>query len=160
MKNRKSQHLSQIIGLAAVAGIRTMTAPALLSHYLKSQPSKKLQRTNLRFMQTRQTATIFKLLAVGELIGDKLPMTPNRTEPGGLVGRGMSGALVGATLARKHRGNYLAGAGIGLISALASTYISFHLRKKLTEETPVPGLLWGGLEDVLAVQGGQKLLGK
>ena len=158
MKNRKSESFVKIIGISAIAGMRAMTAPALVSHYLQSHPSRKLQRTKLGFMQTRQAAAICKVLAVGEIIGDKLPMTPNRTEAGGLVGRGVSGALVGATLALAQRKNHLVGASIGMVSALGATYISFLLRKKLTEETPISGLVWGALEDLLAVKSGQKLL--
>lgn len=39
------------------------------------------------------------LLALGELVGDKLPATPSRTEPAGLVGRAAAAALCGWTTA-------------------------------------------------------------
>ncbi len=147
---------NQIIGLAAVAGMRTMMPPALLSSGLRNRSSKRLRRSKLQFMQSGSTATIFKLLAAGELIGDKLPMTPSRTEPAGLVGRGLSGALVGATLAIAQRENYVLGASIGLLSALTSTYTCYYARKKLTEETQLPDIVWAGLEDMLAIRMGRK----
>ena len=159
MKYKIPKKINQIIGLGAVAGMRTMAAPALLSHYLHHHPSKRIRGTNLHFIQTGKAATIFKILAAGELIGDKLPFTPNRTEPGGLIGRGVAGALVGAALASTQgKKYYAAGAGIGMLSALVSTYVFYLLRKKLTDNTLLPGAYWGVMEDVLAVKGGQKVL--
>ncbi len=152
--------LNKIMILGAVAGMRTMMAPALLSSALKKRPSKRLRRSNLRFMQSGSTATVFKLLAAGELIGDKLPMTPKRTEVGGLIGRGLSGALVGATLAKTQKQSPLAGASAGLSSALVSAYTFYLLRKKLSEETKLPDILWAGSEDVLALKIGKSALQK
>ncbi len=152
----RTRVLGQIIGLGAVAGMRTMLAPALLSGTLKKRSSRRLRRTNLRFMQSKSTAATFKVLAAGELIGDKLPMTPNRTEPAGLVGRGMSGALVGVTLAIVSRENRWLGGGLGASSALASAYTFYYLRSKLSQETKLPDILWAGLEDTLAIKVGKK----
>ena len=153
----RTRVLGQIIGLGAVAGMRTMMAPALLSSALKKRSSKRLRRSRLRFMQSNSTATTLKVLAAGELIGDKLPMTPSRTEPAGLLGRSLSGALVGATVARTQRENYVLGASIGLLSAVASTYTFYYARKKLGEETPLPDILLAGLEDTLAIKVGKEL---
>ena len=148
--------LNKIITLGAVAGMRSMFAPALLSGALKNRPSKRIRRSRLHFMQSPSTATIFKVLAAGELIGDKLPMTPNRTEAAGLMGRGLSGALVGATLAISQRESYLVGGGVGALSAVASTYAFFFLRKKLSQETELPDVLWASLEDMLALKIGKQ----
>jgi len=152
--------LNKIVILGAVAGMRTMLAPALLSSALKKRSSKRLRRSNLRFMQSGSTATVFKLLAAGELVGDKLPMTPNRTELAGLIGRGVSGALVGATLAKTQRVSPLAGAGVGLSSALVSTHAFYLLRKKLSEDTKLPDILWASSEDILAIKMGKSSLQK
>lgn len=160
MKNRTPDYLTQIIGLAAIAGMRSMAAPALATHYLYNNPSKKLGQTRLAFMQSGKTATIFSLLAAGEIMGDKLPNVPDRTETGSLIGRGLSGALVGASLSYAQRKSGLIGAGIGLVSALTATYLSYFLRKKLTEKTAVPGILWGLAEDVVVFRSGQQLLQK
>ncbi|WKN46083.1 DUF4126 family protein [Tunicatimonas pelagia] len=148
--------LNQIVALGIVAGMRTMLAPALLSGSLKNRRPKRLRRTNLRFMQSGSTANILKVLAAGELIGDKLPMTPSRTDPTGLIGRGLSGALVGTTLAVLSRENRWLGGSVGASSALASAYTFHYLRKKLSQETKLPDMLWAGLEDVAAIKLGKR----
>ncbi len=158
MRNKKITKREQAAGLAALAGMRTLSAPALLSAYLQKHPSRRLRHTNFNFMQSGKTAGILKLLAAAEMVGDKLPATPNRTKPFAVLGRGLSGALVGATLSRSQRKRRFGGAGIGLLSALAATYGSFYLRKKLTKSTPVPGPVWGVLEDALVWQAGKRLL--
>lgn len=73
-------------------------------------------------MQSSKTSTIFKVLAASEMLGDKFPNVPDRIEPGGLLSRSLSGALVGATLSCAQRKEDLIGAGTGFISALVSTY--------------------------------------
>ena len=84
------------IGFAAIAGMRSMSAPALLSHYLTRNPSWLLLSSPLRVLQKPLVARGFKLAAAGEMVMDKLPGTPDRIAPPVLLGRLLSGALVGA----------------------------------------------------------------
>jgi hypothetical protein len=67
---------------------------------------------------------------------------------------------VGATLAKTQRASLLAGAGVGLSSALVSAYTFYLLRKKLSEETQLPDILWASLEDMLALKMGKSSLQK
>lgn len=158
----KSSAISSLLwptlGLAALAGARTIAAPALLSHHLKRRPSRRLGRTRFATLQSPRTANILTILASGEMIGDKLPSTPARISPLALVGRGLSGALVGATLFARHRDNPWRGATVGALSALVGAYATYHLRKQLVENTHTPDPIWGGLEDILVVKAGQRLL--
>ena len=146
------------LGLTALTGARAMAAPALVSHYLKRRPSRRLGRTRLATLQSPRTANILTVLAAGEMIGDKLPGTPARISPLALVGRGISGALVGATLFARKRDNPWRGATVGALSALVGAYATYHLRKRLAENTHMPDPIWGGLEDMLVVKAGQRLL--
>ena len=158
MKRTNSSPLSTVIGLAAVAGSRSMMAPALLSHALKDTRSRRLKRSWLGWMQSPQTATVFKVLTVGELIGDKLPGAPDRIDTPGLLGRGLSGALIGTTLYVHQGRNVWVGATWGVLSAVASSYACFYLRQQLDESTPVPDPVWGAAEDLAAFMGGRSLL--
>jgi uncharacterized membrane protein len=54
---------------------------------------------------------------LGELVGDKLPSTPSRLQPGPLGGRWAAGALAGYSLARRDRANVLVPAAVGLVGA-------------------------------------------
>ena len=150
--------LWRTLGLAALAGARTLAAPALLSRQLQQHPSRRLSRTRLATLQSPRTAKVLTLLAAGEMIGDKLPGVPARISPIALAGRGLSGALVGATLFASQRDNPWRGAAVGSLSALAGAYATYHLRKQLTESTLVPDPIWGGIEDICVVKAGHRLL--
>ncbi|QNH63392.1 DUF4126 family protein [Hymenobacter sediminicola] len=152
-----SKHFWQTVGLGTIAGFRSMTAPALLTGNLAKFHPQALAGSPLRYLQKPLVATGFKLLAGGELVGDKLPQTPNRIAPPVLLGRLLSGALVGATLYKINHGKTLNGALLGSAVAGLATFGSFWLRKKTTDESGLPSALVGGLEDILVLSSGLAL---
>jgi uncharacterized membrane protein len=83
------------------------------------------------------------VLAAGELVGDKLPMAPPRSEGPGLVGRVVSGAVSG----RVSGGGR--GARVGAAFALAATYPSQALRAQIVKRTPVPDIACAVPEDLI-----------
>src|SRR5262245_25053770 len=83
--------------LGLVAGLRSVTAPAAVSwrallHWLD------LQHSSLSFLGSSVAAYALAVFAIGELIVDKLPMTPSRTKPPSLIFRLLTGGLSGAAL--------------------------------------------------------------
>jgi uncharacterized membrane protein len=76
-------------------------------------------------------AILVTLVAFGELIGDKLPQTPNRTSPGPLVARVVMGGLGGAICATGRAGPGLEGVVLGVFGALAGTFAGFMIRRDL-----------------------------
>ncbi|RFP63623.1 DUF4126 family protein [Hymenobacter lapidiphilus] len=147
----------QTVGLGALAGFRSMTAPALLSSNLLTYHPKALAGSPLRYLQKPWVAQGLKLLAAGEMVGDKLPQTPNRIAPVALLGRAASGALVGATIFRINHDKALNGAVLGVLAAVAGSYLSFFMRKQATIESGLPGGLVGGFEDLLTLGSGLAL---
>src|SRR6187431_778236 len=129
-KAKKQNSTLQAIGLGAIAGMRSMAAPALLSHFLTHHPAGALYNTRLRYLQRPLVATGLKFLAGAELIGDKLPQTTNRISPPQLAMRVLSGAVVGATVAGAHKKSKITGGMLGMVGALAASYGFFFLRKK------------------------------
>ena len=99
-----------LVGFATLAGMRSMSAPALLSHYLTRNPSWLLLSSPLRALQKPLVARGLKLAAAGEMMMDKLPGTPNRIAPPVLLGRLLAGALVGAAVYKSREGSSAAGA--------------------------------------------------
>ena len=99
MKNSKKKirpaKFWPVMGFATLAGMRSMSAPAFLSHYFSRQPHAGLDGSMLQFMQKPLTAKALKVMAAGEMVADKLPTTPDRIAPPVLLGRLLSGALVG-----------------------------------------------------------------
>ena len=144
--------------LGVIAGMRSMAAPALVSGHLARNQSPGLGPSPLRWLGTAKAAKVTKFLAVGEIIGDKLPFTPSRIAPGPLFGRILSGGLSGATLcsARGKRADW--GAVIGAAGAVAGAYGFYHLRQALARNLPIPDPVLGAAEDVLAYGSGWLVL--
>ncbi|MCC3154914.1 DUF4126 family protein [Hymenobacter sp. BT770] len=147
-----------VMGFATLAGMRSMSAPAFLSHYLSRQPHAGLDGSPLRFMQKPLTAKVLKAMAAGEMVADKLPGMPDRIAPPVLLGRLLSGALVGAAWYKARHGSALSGGLLGGLGAVASTFISYALRVGISKQADVPVGLVGVGEDALVVAGGSALL--
>jgi uncharacterized membrane protein len=142
----------QALGAGALAGLRSMTPLATLSSSLAHHKSANLASSPLRLLQLKAAATGLKLLAGAEMIADKTPGMPNRTDPTALLGRALSGALIGATIYKAGKNRQAAvGAVLGGLAAVASTFASFHLRKGLGEQTQVPDTAWALAEDAVTV---------
>ena len=133
--------------LGIVAGSRSMSAPALVSRHLAQAQPARLTHPRLRWLASPKTATLLKLLALGELIGDKLPATPSRLAPGPLVFRALSGGLSGAALCAQEEEQIGTGAVIGGLAALLSAYGFYHLRQFAGKKLKLPDPLVGAAED-------------
>ena len=97
------------------------------------------------------TAIVFSVLAIGEWIGDKLPNTPNRISLFPYLARLGFGGLVGAVAATGLHGSLLEGILLGLIGALAGTFLGFRLRTGLCHRLAAPDLPVALAEDAFAV---------
>jgi uncharacterized membrane protein len=144
-----------VLGLATLSGMRATSGPTFLSHYLSGQARPKgLVKSPLRVLQNPTVASTLKGLLGVELVGDKSPKTANRTDPSQLGARAASGALVGATLYKARGGSALSGALVGSLGAVASTFLTFWLRKTISERTNTNTSLVGLGEDALVIASG------
>ena len=70
-------------------------------------------------------------LAAGELWGDKLKSAPDRLVPSGMIARMMTAGVAGMALApRRHR---FAGGALAMVTAVASSYLTFNARIRAME---------------------------
>lgn len=145
------------VGLGCIAGARAMAAPALLINHFHSKPSSRLGNSKLGFMQHSAPALASKFLMGGEFLGDKLPAAPNRISPNALIGRALSGMLVGATVYTSAGKRTATGALVGAASAVVSTYLTFFLRKKCGDACSVPDKFLGLAEDAIVLRAGSRL---
>src|ERR1700733_553400 len=107
--------------IGVVAGLRCMTAPALVS-WAAHLGWLHLDNTWLAFLGYTATPYIFTVLAIGELIADQLPSTPSRKAPVGFTSRILTGALSGAAVgASLSGGAWIAGLGAGIVGAVVGT---------------------------------------
>jgi len=134
--------------LGLVAGLRSMLAPAVVSWFARSG-ALAVASTPLAFMGFKYTPIIFTVLALGELVTDKLPKTPSRKAPPSFIVRIVSGGLAGATIGAA--GNSLVlGLILGAIGAVAGTLGGAAARARLAAAfgRDLPAAL---LEDVAAI---------
>ena len=82
-------------GIGIVAGLRSLTAPAVVA-WAAHLGWLNLHVSPLAFMGSATAVAIFSVLAIGELVADKLPMVPKRTAPAPLLARFLTGGLCGA----------------------------------------------------------------
>ena len=119
--------LALLIG--AVAGLRTFTAPALVSWAAKLG-ELHLGSTWLAFLGYTWTPWILTALAVGELFADQLPSMPSRTAPRGFTARIISGAVCGAAVGTAG-GTMLGGTVAGVAGAVIGTLVGHDFRARL-----------------------------
>lgn len=137
-----------LIGI--VAGLRALTPLAVISWAAQFR-WLQLQNTWLAFLSFAATAYITTALALGELVGDKLPITPSRKVPLQFGTRIVVGALCGAALGTQ-AGAMLIGLFAGAVGAVVGTLGGAALRAQLAKAfaKDLPAAL---LEDVVAVGG-------
>jgi uncharacterized membrane protein/uncharacterized protein (UPF0548 family) len=136
--------------LGAVAGMRLQLPIALLvfeSHQGRFDPGRSWLA---RRLATPGGAAATALAAAGEIVGDKLPVIPDRTRPGPFTARVAVGTLVGAAVYQDADRAVAYGAAVGALAAAGSTLVLAQARAALGRRTHVPDPGWGALEDVLA----------
>ncbi len=119
--------------LGFATGLRSLTPMAVLSWYswLEYLP---VSGTWAEWSGRLSVAIVLTVLAVGELIADKLPRVPNRTSPGPLLFRLGLGGLAGAIAATAMMGPGVEGVLLGAIGALLGAFVGFMVRRDLVEK--------------------------
>ena len=101
---------SKAVWLGIVAGMRSMSAPAIVSRHYSSVRSADLDASALSFIASPTHAALSNILASGERVADKFPFIPDRIDPSSLGFRALSGGLCGAVICTAERENRVAGA--------------------------------------------------
>ena len=135
-----------VVGFAT--GLRAFTPIALLS-WVAVWGWMPLGGSRLAFLGTTVGGTIVAVLAVGELIGDKLPITPSRLTPGPLGGRVIMSSLAGAALAIGTGQWWILGMVSGVVGSIAGAFSGFHVRRAIVRGLGVADWLIAVLEDII-----------
>ena len=121
--------LSFLIGI--VAGLRAMTAPAVVS-WAARLGLLELGGTFLGFLGHALTPWIFTAFALGELVTDQLPTTPSRTVPISFAARVIVGTLCGGAIGLGS-GALALGAALGSVGAVLGTLGGRAVRARLAD---------------------------
>src|SRR5688572_22503353 len=138
-----------LIGL--FAGLRSLTPPAITAWAVRLG-WLKLEGL-LTFMGSLPAAAIFTLLAVAELVADKLPKTPSRTSPPGLIARIVTGAFTGACIAAGAGQGIPLGAFLGAAGGLVGCFGGYQVRTRLVRALGTPDIYVALLEDLVTIAG-------
>jgi uncharacterized membrane protein len=145
-----------LLGLAT--GLRSMTPIAILC-WVAYRGDLSLVDTWGGWSGHLVTVVIFGLLAVGELIVDKLPWTPDRTSAGPLAVRLLAGGLVGALAATGLDGSVVEGILLGVIGVLLGAFGGHYVRRELVQRVGWEDWHVALVEDFIAVVGSILALG-
>jgi uncharacterized membrane protein len=137
-------------GIGFVAGLRTMTAPAVVA-WAAHLGWINLSGTPLSFMGSVWAVGLFTLGALAEFVTDQLPTTPARTVPIQLGARTVMGLLTGACVGIAASMPLWLGAVMGAVGAIAGTFGGYHARVGLVRGLQVKDIVVAIPEDVLAV---------
>ncbi|MEG3177743.1 DUF4126 domain-containing protein [Sphingomonas sp. RB3P16] len=141
--------LALFIGM--VAGLRSMTAPAIVS-WAANVGVFPVEGTWLAFMGSLWASWLLTLAAAVELVTDQLPSTPSRTVPMQFGARIFSGALCGATVS-VHSSELVIGAVCGAVGAVIGTLGGAAFRGWLATRLK-SGRHAAIIEDIVAIGGG------
>jgi len=135
-------------GIGMVAGLRSLTAPAVVA-WGAHLGWLNLHGSPLAFMGSTTAVAIFSVLAIGELIADKLPMMSKRTAPAPLMARIVTGGLCGACLCAATGQSLFAGALLGGIGGIVGAFLGYNIRRRL--DLHIKDLVVALCEDVVTV---------
>src|SRR5947208_14730821 len=148
---------SQVLLLAfligVIGGLRSLTAPAVVA-WAAQRNWLNLHGSPLAFMGSTAAVVVFTLLALVELVADKLPSTPSRLKPLGLISRVVLGALSGAAVAASAAQSMAIGGVLGAGGGIAGAFAGYHARVRLVRALHVPDFVIACLGDVVAIGGG------
>ena len=139
-----------VFGIGVAAGLRTMTAPAVVA-WAAHLGWINLSHSPLAFMASIWAVAIFTLGALVEYVVDELPSTHARTAPGPLTARIVMGLLAGACLGVGEGASAGVGALIGAIGAIAGAFGGYQARVRLVRGLRVPDAVIAVPEDLIAI---------
>lgn len=138
------------LGIGVVAGLRAMTAPAVVA-WASHWAWLELYGTYFAFMGSKWAVIAFTIGALGEFVTDQLPKTPARTTAGPLGARIVMGALTGACVAVAGGASLMLGALLGAVGAVIGAFAGYKARVGLVNSLHVPDFAIAIPEDLVAI---------
>jgi uncharacterized membrane protein len=136
--------------LGVVAGLRSMTAPAIVA-WAARLGWLHLEGTALSFFGLAWVRYLLTLFLLAELVGDKLPRTPSRTLLAPFLARVLLGGLSGGALAVGAGSPLALGAVLGVLGAIVGTFGGYRARTGLVRALRAPDYVVALGEDCVAI---------
>lgn len=133
------------------AGLRSLTAPATTAWAVRLG-WLGLERP-LSLIGSVPSVVILTVLAIGELVVDKLPTTSSRTSAPGLIARIATGGVTGACISMSGAQGALPGALLGAAGGAVGCFAGYEVRTRLVKALGTPDIYVALVEDLVAVAG-------
>lgn len=143
--------------IGVVAGLRSMTAPALVS-WAAHLGWLDLSGSWMSFLSSWTAIIILSLLALAELVADKLPKMPSRTDPGPLIFRAITGGFSAIAICISAHQPLLLGTILGVLGSIAGAFAGYEIRHRLVTTFGLPDFGVAAAEDIVAIGGGLLLV--
>jgi uncharacterized membrane protein len=147
------------LALGAISGLRSASGPAFVGR-AANRGHMDLDGSPLAFFGSPRLSKALTLAQLGEIIGDKLPMTPSRTAWPPLLGRAVSGGLVGAAAFLSEGRHAATGAILGSSAAVAAAFAGENLRALAVEKSGLPNPGVAIVEDAVVLFVGTRATSK
>ena len=148
----------EAVGAGVVSGMRSFLMPALLGRALSTDSGTPSVHGAADLLRSRTLSKALTIASAGELVGDKLPAAPDRTELPSLAARAVSGAFGATVFASWNREPAMPAAALGMVGAIASAHLMMRLRRAAGRRLGVPDPVVALVEDVLAFAIGRTLI--
>jgi uncharacterized membrane protein len=143
------------LALGAISGLRSASGPAFVGR-AANRGDMVLDGTPLAFFGSPRLSKALTLAQLGELFGDKLPRTPSRTAWPPVLGRAVSGGLVGAAVFLSEGRHATTGAIVGSSAAFAAAFAGENLRALVVERMGLPDPVVAIAEDAVVLLVGSR----
>jgi uncharacterized membrane protein len=147
-----SMLLALAFAIGVIAGLRALTGPAVIC-WMAHLGVIHLAGSRLGFLGTAAAVAVFTLLAVVEIVNDKLPKTPPRTAVASFGARTVMGILAGSALAMAGGGSVPICAVLGVVGAAVGTYGGYFARTRAVRAQGTPDFVIALAEDAVAILG-------
>jgi uncharacterized membrane protein len=137
--------------LGFVTGLRSQVPVALLAIEAQAGRFDPGGGRLARRLGSTEGVLAALVAAAGEVVADKLPVTPARTTSGPFLQRLATGATVGAAVHYDAGRSRPLGALLGAAGAGAGAWAGSRARSLAAERTGLPGPLLGAVEDLVAI---------
>jgi uncharacterized membrane protein len=138
--------------LGLLTGLRTL-APIAVLCWMTMLGRIPVAQGWMGFVSSKISVGVFSVAALGELIGDKLPTAPSRTQGLGLIARIVFGGLSAAIFAAAAGYSAVFGAVIGAAGAVVGTFGGWFVRTRTVSSFQCPDFPIALIEDAVAVGG-------
>jgi uncharacterized membrane protein len=138
------------LGIGVVAGLRSMTAPAVVS-WAAYVGWLNVATGPFWFTASIPVVVLLTAWALFELVIDKTSKIGNRTELFGLIFRIVTSSLSGAVISSAAGIGAVMGMSAGLVGGMLGTYGGYNLRKVCVRNTSFGDLPVACVEDTVAI---------